>query len=154
MYSQITEVENRYKAEVTALNQKCSELSVKQIVKVEDPRIKMELEQLKQRNQSLEASIQQQSQMFQQEKSSIMTRFKAEMEAVKQSSIQNEMRLQQQISVVQQTKAVDNSAEVRAQYEERMAALEKMHAAQTQKLYMKMKEHESQFETTIKDLRS
>ena len=35
-----------------------------------------------------------------------------------------------------------------------MAALEKMHAAQTQKLYAKMKEHESQFETTIRGLRS
>jgi hypothetical protein len=35
-----------------------------------------------------------------------------------------------------------------------MAALEKMHAAQIQSLYVKMREHESQFETTIKDLRS
>jgi hypothetical protein len=92
--------------------------------------------------------------MFQQEKTSMMSRFKGEMESVKQSSIQNEMRLQQQISVVQQTRTVDNSAEVRAQYEERMGALEKMHAAQTQSLYIKMREHESQFETTIKDLRS
>jgi hypothetical protein len=33
--------------------------------------------------------------MFQQEKSSMMSRFKGEMESVKQSSIQNEMRLQQ-----------------------------------------------------------
>ena len=65
------------------------------------------------------------------------------------------MRLQQQISTIQQqTKIVDNSSEIKAQYEERIAALEKMHAAQTQKLYIKMKEHESQFETTIKDLRS
>ena len=67
--------------------------------------------------------------MFQQEKSSLMSRFKSEMESVKQSSIQNEMRLQQQVSAVQQTRTVDNSAEIRAQYEERMAALEKMHAA-------------------------
>ena len=81
--------------------------------------------------------------MFQQEKTSMMSRFKGEMESVKQSSIQNEMRLQQQISVVQQTRTVDNSAEVRAQYEERMGALEKMHAAQTQSLYIKMREHES-----------
>jgi hypothetical protein len=35
-----------------------------------------------------------------------------------------------------------------------MAALEKMHAAQIQSLYVKIREHESQFETTIKDLRS
>ena len=61
LYAQITEIESRHKSEVSLLNQKCSELSVKQIVKVEDPRIKVELEQLRQRNQSLEVSIQQQS---------------------------------------------------------------------------------------------
>ena len=43
----MSEIESRYKSEISSLNQKCSELSVKQIVKVEDPRIKMELEQLK-----------------------------------------------------------------------------------------------------------